>query len=131
MDVDFTDIKIVSLEEELTAPSPNDPALRSVFLKLSATPPPGWVQSFNQSRKIARHVKWRKATVDRKFIVVECIPEEIESHHLRDLKQDVYYANGEYKKYLRQQYQGDYKAAQTQSLERDRIREMKDRLKFD
>ena len=131
MDVDFTDIKIVSLEDELTAPSPNDPSLRWVFLKLSATPPPGWVQHFNHIRRIARHVKWRKAVIDRKFIVVECVPEEIETHHLRDLKQDVYYANGEYKKYLQRQYHGEHKASQTQHLERERIREMKDRLKFD
>ncbi len=131
MDADFADIKIVSLEDELTAPCPTDPTLRLMFLKLSATPPPGWVQHFNQSRKVARHVKWRKATIDRKFIVIECIPQEIESHHLRDLKQDVYYANGEYRKYLAHQYRGQHSASQTQALERDRIREMKDRLKFD
>jgi hypothetical protein len=131
MDLDFTDIKIVSLEDELTAPSPNNPALRYMFLKLSATPPPGWTKHFNQSRKVARHTKWRNVMVDRKYLVVECIPQEIETHHLRDLKQDIYYANGEYRKYLQHQYHGEHKASQTQSLERERIREMKDRLKFD
>ncbi len=131
MEVDFADIKIVSLEDDLTAPSPNNPALRYVYLKLSATPPPGWTKSFNQSRKVARHTKWRNVMVDRKYLVVECIPEEIETHHLRDLKQDVYFANGEYRKYLQHQYHGEYKSVQTQSLERERLREMKDRLKFD
>jgi hypothetical protein len=131
MDIDFADIKIVSLEDDLTAPSPNNPALRYVYLKLSATPPPGWTKAFNQSRKVARHTKWRNVMVDRKYLVVECIPEEVETHHLRDLKQDVYFANGEYKKYLQHQYHGEYKSVQTQSLERDRLREMKDRLKFD
>jgi hypothetical protein len=92
MDLDFTDIKIVSLEDDL---------------------------------------KWRNVIVDRKFLVVECVPEEIETHHLRDLKQDIYFANGEYRKYLQHQYHGEHKSSQTQSLERDRIRDMKDRLKFD
>ena len=131
MDLDFTDIKIVSLEDELTAPSPHDPTLRCIFLKLTATPPPGWVRTFDQSRKVARHVKWRKAKIDRKFIVIECIPEELETHHLRDLKQDIAYANAEFRKYLAHQYHGEHKATQTQALERERLREMKDRLNFD
>jgi hypothetical protein len=131
MDADFTDIKIVSLEDELTAPSPNNPALRYIYLKLSATPPPGWAKYFAQSRKIARHTKWRNIIVDRKFLVVECIPEEIETHHLKDLKQDIAYANAEFHKYLRHQYHTENRSSQTQSLERDRIREMKSRLNFD
>lgn len=131
MDSDFADIKIVSLEDELTAPSPNNPALRYVYLKLSATPPPGWQKSFVQSRKVARHTKWRNIIVDRRFLVVECIPEEIETHHLKDLKQDIAYANAEYRKYLHHQYRTEHQSHQTQSLERDRLREMKSRLNFD
>jgi hypothetical protein len=131
MDADFTDIKVVSLEDELTAPSPNNPALRYVYLKLSATPPPGWQKAFAQSRKIARHAKWRNIIVDRKFLVVECIPQEIETHHLRDIKQDIAYANAEYRKYLARQYHSENQGHQTQSLERERLREMKSRLNFD
>lgn len=131
MDLDFTDIKIVSLEDELTAPSPNNPALRYIYLKLSATPPPGWTKAFNQSRKVARHTKWRNVIVDRKYLVVECVPEEIETHHLRDLKQDIAYANGEYQKYLRHQYHNQSQATHTQKVEQDRIRDMKSRLNFD
>jgi hypothetical protein len=131
MDVDFTDIKIVSLEDELTAPSHSNPLLRYVYLKLSATPPPGWTKAFNQSRKIARHPKWRNVVVDRKFLVVECVPEEIETHHLRDLKQDIAFANAEYRAYLEHQYHGEHKASQTQSLEQERLRAMKGRLNFD
>jgi hypothetical protein len=131
MDSDFVDIKIVSLEDELTAPSPNNPALRYIYLKLSGTPPPGWAKYFAQSRKIARHTKWRNIIVDRKFLVAECIPEEIETHHLKDLKQDIAYANAQYRKYLEHQYRTENQSFQTQSLERDRLREMKSRLNFD
>ncbi|MEI9999584.1 MAG: hypothetical protein WDO13_10675 [Verrucomicrobiota bacterium] len=78
MDADFADIRIVSFEDELTVVSPTDPKLRYLYLKLSATPPPGWVKHFAQSRKVARHPRWRNAWIDRKFIVVECVPEELE-----------------------------------------------------
>jgi hypothetical protein len=131
METDFADIKIVSLEEELTVPSPNNPQLRYIYFKLTATPPPGWQKAFAQSRRVARHPKWRQAWIDRKFIILECLPEEIETHHLRDLKMDIYFANGEYRKYLQHQYHHEIKASETQSIERERLRALKDRLNFD
>jgi hypothetical protein len=131
MEIDFTDIKIVSLEDQLTAQSPNNPTLRYIYLKLSQTPAPLWTKTFTDSRKIARHPRWRHAWIDRKFIVVECVPEEIETHHLRDLKQDIAKANAAYRGYLERQVQADGLGRVTQVIERDKLREMKDRLKFD
>ncbi len=131
MDIDFNDIKIVSLEDELTVESPNNPALRYIYLKLSQTPPPLWTKYFTESRKIPRHPRWRKIFIDRKFIVAECIPEELETHHLKDLKQDIAHANTNYRKYLESQTSTEAYSRQSQSLERDRLREMKSRLNFD
>jgi len=131
MEIDFIDIKIVGLEDDLTVESPNNPALRYIYLKLSQTPPPLWQKYFAESRKIARHPRWRKIWIDRKYAVVECVPEEIETHHLNDLKQDIAHANSNYRQYLQHSAQADYKREQTQSIERDRLREMKSRLNFD
>ncbi len=131
MDIDFIDIKIVGLDDDLTVESPNNPALRYIYLRLSQTPPPLWQKHFAESRKIARHPRWRHIFVDRKFLIVECVPEEIETHHLNDLKQDIAYANSHYRQYLQHQYRAEYTKVQTQSIERDRLREMKSRLKFD
>jgi hypothetical protein len=131
MDSDFADIKIVSLEDEMTVPSPDNPALRYIYLKLSQTPPPLWQKYFAESRKIARHTRWRRIWIDRKFLIVECVPEELETHHLKDLKQDLTHANSSYRQYLQHQYHREVKHAQTQSLERDKLREMKGRLSFD
>ena len=50
---------------------------------------------------------------------------------LKELKQDIAHANSSYRQYLQHQYHGEAKHAQTQSLERDKLREMKDRLNFD
>src|SRR5471030_367877 len=74
MEIDFVDIKIVSLEDDMTVESPNNPALRYIYLKLSQTPPPLWQKHFADSRKVARHTKWRNIWIDRKFFVVECVP---------------------------------------------------------
>ena len=129
--IDFTDIKIVSLEDDLTVESPNNPALRYIYLKLSQTPPPLWTKYFTESRKIARHPRWRNIWIDRKFIVAECIPEELETHHLKDLKQDIANANTNYRKYLELQVRSEGRQRESQSIERDRLREMKSRLNFD
>jgi hypothetical protein len=131
MDIDFIDLKIVGLEDDLTVESPNNPALRYIYLKLSQTPPPLWQKYFAESRKVPRHTKWRNIWIDRKFLVVECVPEEIETHHLNDLKQDVAFANSKYRQYLQHQYRIEAGQHQTQSIERDRLRDMKSRLNFD
>ena len=131
MDLDFIDIKIVELVDDLTVESPNNPALRYIYLRLSQTPTPLWQKYFEESRKIARHARWRHIWIDRKYAVVECVPEEIETHHLNDLKQDVAHANSHYRQFLQHSIQAEYKKEQTQSIERVRLREMKDRLNFD
>ena len=131
MHIDFVDIKIVSLEDDLTVESPNNPKLRYLYLKLSQTPPPLWTKYFTESRRVPRHPRWRNCWIDRKFIIVECIPEELETHHLKDLKQDLAHANGNYRKYLESQVRTDLHSRQSQSIERERIREMKSRLNFD
>jgi hypothetical protein len=131
MEIDFVDIKIVGLEDDLTVESPNNPALRYIYLRLSESPPPFWQKSFAESRKIARHPHWRHIWVDRKYLVAECVPAEIETHHLRDLKQDVASANLKYRQYLEHSTRSEFQKEKTQSIERDRLREMKGRLNFD
>jgi len=131
MEIDFVDIKIVSMEDEMTVESPSNPSLRYIFLKLSQTPPPLWQKHFAESRKIPRHTKWRRIWIDRKFFVVECVPTEIETHHLNDLKKDVAYANLHYRDYLMQQVRVETRRSETQQIELDRLRDMKNRLNFD
>ncbi len=131
MVIDFIDLKIVGFEDEMTVDSPNDPALRYLYLRLSQTPPPLWQKYFAESRKVARHARWRHIWVDRKYLVVECVPTELETHHLNDLKQDIAFANSHFRQYMLHQTRSELQKEQTQSIERDRLREMKSRLKFD
>jgi hypothetical protein len=131
MEEDFAEIKIIGLEDEMTVESPVNPPLRYVFLRLSKTPPPIWQSYFKESRRISRHPRWRTAWIDRKYIVVECVPAEIETHHLNDLKHDVAVANQRTRDYFRHQSHADRQKQSAETRERERLREMKDRLNFE
>jgi len=131
MEIDFVDIKIVSLEDEMTVESPARPPLLHVFLRLSQTPPPLWLTYFKESRKVSRHPHWRHAWIDRKFIIVECPAEEIEKYHLNDLRHDVAQANKRYREYLSKQPHTHLEKEQFHDQERQKLRDMKHRLSFD
>jgi hypothetical protein len=131
MEPDFVDIRIVGLEEDMTAESPDRPPLRLVFLRLSQTPPPIWRTYFDETRKISRHPHWRPAWIDRRFIVVECVPEEIETYHLNDLKQDVARCNERCRDYFLRQTLSDRQKHVADHHVKERLREIKGRLKFD
>jgi hypothetical protein len=131
MDSDFVDIRIVSLEDEMMVASPRDPALFYIYLKLSQTPPPLWQHHFRNSRKVSRHTHWREAWIDRKFIVVECLAHELEKYHLNDLKQDIAFANKAYGEYARLQAKAENQRKMEHFTERDKLREIKNRLSFD
>jgi hypothetical protein len=131
MESDFTEIKIVGLEDEMTVASFDHPELQLIFLKLSQTPPPLWQSYFKELRNVSRHPRWRKAWVDRRFIVVECLPDEIEAYHLRDLKQDVARCNERCHAYFAAQTQAERQKKHADHNVRAQLREMKDRLRFD
>jgi hypothetical protein len=131
MESDFTEIKIVGLEEEMTVASFDHPQMQLIFLKLSQTPPPLWRSYFKEARNVSRHAHWRKAWIDRRFIVVECLPEEIEAYHLRDLKQDVARCNERCHAYFAGQARAERQKKHADHNVREQLREMKDRLRFD
>jgi len=115
----------------MMVPSPRDPSLFYVFLKLSQTPPPLWQHHFKNSRKISRHPHWREAWIDRKFIVVECLTDELEKYHLNDLKQDIAFANKAYREHVQLQARAEMQRAQSHQSEREKLRDIKRRLSFD
>jgi len=131
METDFVDIRIVSLEDDLMVASPKNPALFYVYLKLSQTPPPLWQHHFKNSRKVSRHPHWREAWIDRKFIVVECLTDELEKYHLTDLKQDIAVANKAYGEHVRLQSHAERQQAKAHLNEREKLRDIKGRLNFD
>lgn len=100
MSVNFQDIRITGLDSKATQQSPTAPGLRLMYLTLSGTPPHMWTQIFDAERQFPRHSMWRTAEVEGDNIVVDCVPEELEQYHLRDLKEDVRNTNEKYRGYL-------------------------------
>jgi hypothetical protein len=126
----FEDIAIVGLDVMRTRQSDKAPGLRHMFLSLSARPSSAWAEMFTAERRFPRHTMWRKAWVEGSAIVVDCVPEEIESHHLGDLRQDVTNTNRKYRDYLTRVHAQDARHEAAEAQERDRLASLRDRLSF-
>ena len=125
------EIKIVDLDIDKTRPSNKASGLRHMFLALSSSPPREWVDIFKNERSFPRHTMWRDAWIEGNYIVVDCVPEEMQQYHLRDLKEDVSNANSKYKDHLvRVDAQNERKMKDAEE-ERNRLAELKKELDFD
>lgn len=102
-----------------------------MYLSLSQAPPDVWCQIFNAERQFARHSMWRRAWVEGASIVVDCVPEELEKYHLRDLKQDVASSNAKFHDFLQEQARRAEAANQVEQQERERIEQVRKRLDFE
>jgi hypothetical protein len=127
----FTDIAIIGLDVDATKPSQAASGLRHMYLQLSAEPPSEWQQLFNQGRRFPRHSMWRDAWVEGRHIVVDCVPEEIEQYHLRDLKEDAAKTNEKYRDYLGKVAGAQQQQQEAEQKEKSRLDDLKNRLKFD
>lgn len=131
MTKDFEEIRITGLDVDRTQPSNKAPGLRHMYLKLSATPPTEWNQIFEQERSFPRHTMWRRAWVEGSYIVIDCVPEEIERYHLSDLREDVSNANQKYQQFLTIVVAAKQAAAAGKDAEKQRLDKLASRLKFD
>ncbi|MHB8927485.1 MAG: toll/interleukin-1 receptor domain-containing protein [Bacillota bacterium] len=128
--VQFEDIRIVDLDEGLSyRPNPSR-ELYNVYLKLSATPPEEWQEIFEAERRFPRHSMWRRAWIEGPYIVVHCVPDEIEQYHLKDLHEDVQKANVEYRQYLTELSRAAAREVLKEEAMRGRLRKLKKRLKL-
>lgn len=128
---EFEDIKITNLNVEKTAPSSRGSAMRHIYLELSATPPSDWIDRFNEERKFPRHTMWRKAWVEGKFIVIDCVPDEIEQYHLKDLKEDVAKANNSHRQALGIRNAKQEALKNAADGEKKRLEDLRSRLNFE
>ena len=82
----FTDIKLIGLDVDATQSSEAAAGLRHMYLRLSAQPSSEWQELFDQERQFPRHSMWRADWIEGNFIVVDCVPEEINSIIYETLK---------------------------------------------
>jgi len=129
----FEPIRIVDLITDKTAQSPTASGLRLMYLKLSQSPTDEWEQIFENQRRFPHgrgmHSMTRRASIDGAYIVVDCVPDEMEKH-LPELQHDVAVTNDEYQKYLQRVAAQAAQELQKQKAERESIEDVKSRLKF-
>lgn len=128
---DFEDIQIVDLDEERTHKPDQSYALFNMYLKLSADPPTEWRQIFEAERRFPRHTMWRRAWIEGDYIVIYCVPEELERYHLKDLKEDFRNANRKYREYLTKLAREQARERHKEQIEQEQISDIKRRLNFD
>lgn len=128
---DFIDITIVDLDTSRTRASDKGAAMKILSLKLSATPPPKWSEFFDEIRKFPRHTLWRRAWIEGKHIAIDCVPEELETDHLSDLKNDVAEANQRMHEYLQRVGREEERDVVNEEKVRQNLENLRKKLNFD
>ncbi len=126
----FEDIKILEIDDSKSYKPDPMKLLYNIHMKLSASPPVEWQQIFEAERRFPRHTMWRNAWIEEGHIVIHCVPDELEKYHARDLMEDVDKSNSKYRKYLMEEAQKEAKKVEQEMFERNKLKELKQRIRF-
>jgi hypothetical protein len=127
----FEDIRIVGMDEAASRNPNPEKRLYDVVLTLSASAPADWAEYFNKRWEHEIYSMKRRATVSGRRLVIHCALEELEQDHLPRLREVVAETNSAYRQYLTREERLDSAARAREQSERDELRQIKDRLKFD
>jgi len=127
----FEDIKIIEIDDSKSYKPDSLKLLYNIYFKLSALPPLEWQQIFEAERRFPRHTMWRNAWIEGEYIVIHCVPDEIEKYHANDIKEDVKNTNSKYRRYLMEEAQKEAKKSEKALSERNQLRELKQKIRFD
>jgi hypothetical protein len=133
MSAKFEPIQVKDLITAKTEQSPTASGLRLMYFQLSNSPASEWIELFDNQRRIPmgrNMLGGCRADVRGNYIILDCIPEEIEKQH-EYLKHDVSVANQGYQEYLKRVEAQALQAAQARKAELEKIEGLKSRLKFD
>jgi hypothetical protein len=126
---EFTDIRIVGLDEEHTTRADPSEPLYDVHFVLSAKPPVGWAKFVhpNIGRKgIAGRQGWPLS----KYFVVRCAIDQV-PRVLAALGPILAAANKQYRQWAASEEAARVEAEEFDGRERQKLRELTTRLKFD
>lgn len=126
MDASADDIRIVDLDVARTQPSRVHTAMRVIHLKLDRAPDPAWVRFFHEERESRIAVRRCGLWIEDRWIAFDCLPEEIESHHLPDILRSLAWANARHREWVaerRANRAGDAALAQAERRTLEALRE--------
>jgi hypothetical protein len=90
---EYQDVTIVDLDLSRTTWSRVHSAMRTVFFRLSREPEVGWTRYFLEERAsrvgLRRHGLW----IEDGYVLVDCMIDDLETHHLPDIRQSLAHAN--------------------------------------
>jgi len=127
----FEDIKILEIDDSKSYKPDTSKLLYNIYLKLSSPPPSEWQQIFEAERRFPRHTMWRNAWIEGEYIIIHCVLDEIKKYHANDLKEDVGNSNSKYRQYLTEEAQKEAKKAEREMSERNQLKELKQKIRFD
>ena len=93
---DFEDLRLVAADKARTYQPSLDRSFFQVYFELSDYAPPAWATLFEALHRPPRDLRWRRAWVEGRFVVLVCPLEEVPLQ-LRFLKEDVASANAAYR----------------------------------
>ena len=131
MSAEFTEIKIVGMGDAASRPDERKSAIVSVVFSLSSFPPSKWATYFNDMWNRHIYGSKRHAHVSDQTIVIECVPSEIESDHLPELKKIVSETNQAYLRVAAHRKSQEDEAVARDAATAQELKDVKSRLKFD
>jgi hypothetical protein len=129
MATDFSDIRIVGLDEEHTTRADPKKALYDVHFIFSAEAPVAWCQ-IAQAHLTPQGVASRRAWPQSKYIVVRCTIDEVEQV-LAALRPILETVNREYRAWSAAGDRARLEGEALDQRERQKLRDLKARLGFD
>jgi len=130
MSKEFTDIKIVEMDDAASRPS-GEGALIRIVLKLSQDTPPAWSQYFNHAWSQHIYMMKRRASVAGDRLDIVCVPGELQSDHIPELNKIIAETNEAYRKFAVAKMREREVEAENERRRKEELSDLKRNLKFD
>ena len=129
MSGDFVDIDIVDLDIARTSWSRVHSSMRTVYLKLSREPDVMWTRNFLEERAKRINPKRHGLWIEDDYIVIDCFVEEVDRHHLPDLRLSVAYANRKGHEHVGQRREEAAQSRAEKRTEQDELAALRSRIR--
>ncbi len=94
------DVRIMDLDVARTTWSRVHESMRVVHLRLSRQPDLQWIKFFHEERESRIGIRRRGLWIEDGYVAFDCLTDEIESHHLPDIRRSLDFANLKYREFV-------------------------------
>src|SRR5262245_41250155 len=116
------DLELVRLDTECSHPIAG--AMVRIYFRLSGPPPLGWPYTFTSVWNEVVYPSKRPAGVEGDRIWIDCVPEEVGTHHLQQLKSAVAQTNARHREGARQQAINASQQAELEAQPRAKLQDL-------